>query len=130
MIKKVINFSLIGGIMTVFSLTINVLLLRYFHTPLILTYIFVYFSTISISYLLNSRYTFNSKISVRKTLIFFSIYIFSMLLGTLLYAIIPLIIKIPDWYYPFLVLPFTAASNFMLNHRFLEHSPQKVVQQV
>ena len=117
--EKIFKFSLIGASMTILSFGTNIFLLKYMHTPLIATYLFVYFSTILISYFLNSYFTYKSRFTLRKSIVFFCIYLSTMLLGTLMYAIIPVLIKLPNWYYPFFVLPVTTISNFMLNSHFM-----------
>lgn len=118
--EKIFNFSLIGGAMTILSFGTNIFMLKYFHTPLIATYIIVYFSTILISYFLNSYFTYKSSLSLRKSVIFFCIYLSTMLVGTFMYSFIPMLIKLPNWYYPFFVLPVTTMSNFLLNSHFMK----------
>lgn len=116
---KIVRFTAIGGVTTLISLSANVILLKYFNTPLIMTYVVIYFSTIILSYLLNSLFTFRSPLSFRKSVVFLGIYLGTMLFGTMLYTIIPQFIKLPSWYFPFFVIPVTASCNYLLSNRFI-----------
>ncbi|MBC7884055.1 MAG: GtrA family protein [Saprospiraceae bacterium] len=123
-INKIFSFSIIGGMMTFLSLSSNIILLKYFKTPLILTHIVVYFITILISYVINSKFTYRSGLNLKKSIIFFSIYLGTMLLGSMIYYIIPGIVCVPNWYYPFFVLPFTSMINYLLNDKYLKNDIQ------
>jgi len=119
LVHKILSFSIVGLIMTVLSLIMSVSLLKLYKTPLVGTYLFVYSTTLVISYLLNSKLTFHSSLTMQKGTIYFIIYLFSMCFGTLMYVIIPNIIILPNWYYPFIVLPFTATLNYYLSNKYL-----------
>lgn len=116
---KIWRFSMVGVFSTLLSLTMSVSLLKYFNTPLVPTYLFVYLSTLLLSYYLNSILTFKSSISLKKGSQYFMVYIFSMLIGTILYVLIPKWIILPNWYYPFLILPCTASLNYFLSNKYL-----------
>ena len=113
------SFSLIGIAITSLSLSTNVLLLGYFETPLIPTYVFVYLTTLSLSFYLNTTYTFKSKMSIRNMTYYFLVYLSGMCIGVLLLNIWTKLVTLEDWIYPFLVLPFTLIWNFLMSKKLL-----------
>jgi putative flippase GtrA len=118
-IRRLSSFSLIGGLVTLVSTTSNIVLLKYFNTPLILTYVCVYCAAITLSYLLNSIYTFRSGLSIRKMLLYFCVYLSAMGLGVVLLKIFRALLPFENWVLPLLVLPFTAMWNFSLSSVFM-----------
>jgi putative flippase GtrA len=114
-IRRLSSFSVIGAIVTLLSTTSNVVLLAFFHTPLILTYVCVYCTAITLSYVLNSRFTFASPLTARKLLLYFGVYLSSMGLGVVLLTIYRALLPFENWVLPLLVLPFTALFNYSLS---------------
>jgi len=114
-LRRLPQFSIVGATVTLFATTSNIILLKYFRTPLILTYICIYGVSISFSYLLNSRFTFNSELSTQRMAAYFAIYLSAMALGVFLLKIYRAVLPFENWVLPLLVLPFTALWNFTLS---------------
>jgi len=125
LVKKVLSFSLVGALMTVITLAISVYFLKVQKTPLIPTYIIVYGSSIAVSYLLNSYFTFRSKVKKSRLLIYFFIYLSAMCIGILLLSIYSRIFNFENWIYPFMVIPVTMSYNFILSNKYLTADAQK-----
>lgn len=119
---KFLKFSLVGAFTTLCSLSTQAVLLKFYHTPLIPTYVSVYGGTILLSYMLNSRLTFRSRITVKKALLYFGIYLSAMGLGVLLLHLYRQVLPFENWVLPFLVVPFTMAWNFSWANRYLKHA--------
>ncbi len=115
-----LKFGTVGVMMTVFSLSAQFILLKYFLTPLIPTYICVYIISVSISYILNSYYTFKSYLKWERLLKYFAVYLTSMVLGIILLKIYRATLPFENQILPFLVVPFTMSLNFILVSRFLK----------
>jgi len=117
---KYLKFLSVGMITTFVSLSTQFILLKYYKTPLLLTYVVVYSSTILLSYLLNSILTFQSKVSFKKAVLYFCIYFSSMGLGVVLLKIYRYSLPFENWVLPFLVIPFTMTWNFLWASKFLK----------
>ena len=115
------SFSLIGIFMTLTTLSISVYLLKVKQTPLIPTYVTVYGISIFVSYLLNSYFTFKSKVKMDRTLIYFAVYLSSMALGVVLLTIYKSTLPFENWVFPFFVLPFTVSNNFYWSNKYLKN---------
>ncbi len=120
--EKFMAFSLVGTIVTPLSLGSNFILLKYFNTPLFLTYIGVYAFSISLSFYLNSKFTFKTAIKFRNWVKYYGIYISGMALGVVLISLFKTFSDFENWMYPFLALPFTMTWNFFTADRFLSKS--------
>lgn len=106
------RFSLIGGLVTLASTGSNIVLLKFFQTPLILTYVCVYCAAITLSYILNSHFTFSSPLALQSLVLYFGIYLSAMGLGVVLLKIYRAVLPFENWVLPLLVLPFTAFWNY------------------
>ena len=111
-LRRLSRFSVVGGCVTLFSTSANVILLKFFQTPLILTYVCVYGVSITLSYVLNSRYTFASDLSVSRLAAYFAVYLSSMALGVALLSLFRAVLAWENWVLPLMVLPCTALWNF------------------
>jgi len=120
MLKKLLSFGGVGVMMTIIGLTLNTILLKYFKTPLYITYTSVYIVNVLLSYLLNSRYTFKSKIKFSRMIKYYMSYIFSLCSGLVLISIFERFFGFENWVYPYMVLPFTFSSNFLLSNFILK----------
>lgn len=118
--KKFVKFSAVGAIVTPISLGSNFILLKYFNTPLYLTYVCIYAFSILLSFLLNSRFTFRTSIKFQNLVKYYGIYISGILIGVLLISIFRSFTSFENWVYPFLALPFTTMWNFFTANRYLE----------
>lgn len=114
------HFSLVGAIVTVVATSTNIVLLKYFHTPLILTWICVYAVAINLSYVLNSLLTFQSALSLERMVLYYGVYLSSMCIGVLLLKFYRAVLPWENWILPLLVLPVTALWNFSLSSIFLK----------
>lgn len=106
------KFATIGAVLTVLTQLCNFICLRYFLFPLLPTYILIYTASIYISFVLNSKYTYNSKINLTNTLKYYTIYLSSLCLGALLLIVFETFLSFESWVYPLMVLPFTILYNF------------------
>ena len=114
------KFASVGLICASFSLSSNFLLLKYMDTPLILTYVVVYFTSIFLSFFLNSHFTFQSKKNLRNGSLYYLIYFSSMMLGVILLYTYENTFDFQKWIYPFMVIPCTMSWNFMFSIKFLK----------
>ena len=117
---RLLRFSAVGLVVTAVSLAANMLLLKFAHTPLIPTYVVVYILTIGMSYWLNARYTFKSAHHWRRVMLYYLVYLSSMLLGTGLLVVFRAVLPLENWLLPPLVIPFTVLWNYFWSARFLK----------
>ncbi|MBK9735172.1 MAG: GtrA family protein [Saprospiraceae bacterium] len=120
LVSKIVKFSSVGLIVSLITLGASMYALGVLKTPLIPTYVFIYGTSILVSYFLNSRYTFKSSVSGTKTIIYFTIYLLSMCTGVILLNIYSRLFDVENWIYPFMVVPFTASLNFILSNKYLK----------
>jgi len=111
-IRRLSSFSIIGAVITALSTGSNIVLLAFFHTPLILTYVCVYCTAITVSYILNSHLTFHSPLSAQKLVLHFGAYLSSMGIGVVLLKVYRALLPFENWVLPLLVLPVTALWNY------------------
>lgn len=121
-LKKISSFLGVGVIVTSLSLGTNFTLLKYFETPLFLTYICVYAFSIMLSFVLNSLFTFKTVIKLINMIRYYAIYVTGLLLGVVLMKLYTTVLDVENWIYPFLVLPFTTIWNFTIANKFLSRS--------
>lgn len=117
---KLLKFGSIGVFMSIFGLTVNTILLKFFNTPLKLTYGSVYMFNILISYYLNSRFTFKSQLTFKRAALYYMVYLSSLTIGLLLLGLFKNTFDFENWIYPFMVFPFTMTYNFILSNFFLK----------
>lgn len=118
-IKKIffrfIRFAKVGAFVTLLSLGLSYFFLKIVGTPLIPTYVILYLSMISLSFMLNSKYTFKAKRNVKRLLLYYGSYGSSMLLGVGLLSIFKALLPFENWILAYMVVPFTMTSNFILS---------------
>jgi putative flippase GtrA len=119
-LKRLPHFSAVGAIVTFVATGTNIVLLKYVHTPLILTWVCVYAVAINLSYFLNSIFTFQSALSFKRMVLYYGIYLSSMSIGAVLLKFYRSVLTWENWILPLLVLPVTAAWNFCLSSVFLK----------
>lgn len=112
---RFVAFAKVGAFVTLLSLALNYLFLKIWETALIPTYILIYLSMISLSFLLNSKYTFKAKRSAKRLMFYYGSYGSSMLLGVLILSIFKALLPFENWILSYMVIPFTMASNFILS---------------
>jgi putative flippase GtrA len=120
--RKILSFLAIGSISSMSSLGANYILLRYFKTPLQVTYFAVYSLSIATSYHFNSRYTFKAKKTNKRLALYYGTYISSMGIGLLLLTILRATLTLPNWYLPFFVFPFTTLWNYSWSKHLMSNS--------
>jgi putative flippase GtrA len=119
-VVKFISFASMSVVYSSANLATNFVLLKYFGTPLILTYVVVYLLTVLLAYLLNSHYTFKDSLSFKKAGLYYLTYLSSMLIGILLLSGYKYFLNFENWVYPFMVFPVTMLWNFMNENRFMK----------
>ena len=122
-IRLFAGFSVVGFFVTLVSIVLSYVFLKILGTPLILTFVLMYGSTILLSFFLNSKYIFKTGVTFHNLLIYFLVYGTGMLIGTGLLALFRILLPFENWILAYLVLPFTILSNFSLSYWFLK--PQK-----
>lgn len=119
-INEFIKFSLVGVFVTIISLILIYVFLEFLNTPLILTYILLYGSTIFLSYYLNTKFTFKAKQDRKSILQYYGIYLFTLALGSLCIYILRQLLPYKNWIIAFMVVPFTMIINFILSSLILK----------
>lgn len=119
-LKRLPHFSAVGAVVTFVATGTNIVLLKYVHTPLILTWVCVYAVAINLSYFLNSIFTFQSALSFKRMVLYYGVYLSSMSIGVVLLKFFRAVLTWENWILPLLVLPVTAAWNFCLSSVFLK----------
>ena len=117
---KFLKFASIAILYASANLSANYVLLKYYHTPLIPTYVVIYLITVLVAYVLNSHFTFKSKLSLRKAGLYYLTYMSSMLIGVILLSIYRRVLPFENEILPFFVFPFTMLWNFFNANRFLK----------
>jgi putative flippase GtrA len=118
--RRLPHFSLVGVIVTVVATSTNIILLKYFQTPLILTWVCVYAVAINLSYVLNSLFTFQSSLSLERMVLYYGVYLSSMGIGVVMLKFYRAVLPWENWILPILVLPVTALWNFSWSSMFLK----------
>lgn len=114
-LKRLPHFFLVGATVTLAATSTNIVLLKYVHTPLVLTWVCVYAIAINLSYLLNSLVTFQSEFSLGRMALYYGVYLSSMGIGVVLLKVYRALLPFENWVLPLLVLPATALWNFGLS---------------
>lgn len=112
-IRRILGFSVVGFITSFFSMFLTFLGNEIFYLNVFLTYILSYLVSILFSYFLNTCVVFKKKIKFKGLLMYYGVYISSMILGLG-------ILKIYDYCLPtwnktlisYMVIPFTTLFNF------------------
>ena len=113
---KIAGFSTVGAITSFLGIIAVYLFIGKLKTPLYLTYAVIYFFSILISYLLNIKFIFRLKSTKKRTIIYFIIYISSMILGLLLLILYKSILPFENWIISYLTIPFTLTWNFVFSY--------------
>lgn len=119
-LKRLPHFSVVGAVVTCVATGTNIVLLKFFRTPLIVTWVCVYCVAINVSYFLNSVFTFQSALSVKRMILYYGVYLSSMGVGVVLLRIYRAVLPFENWVLPLLVLPVTAMWNFGFSSAFLK----------
>ncbi len=111
-IHKFTKFSIVGLIITGTSLFTSFLFLKVIGTPLIITYILNYFAMITLSYLLNAWFVFNTNYNFKHLFLYYLSYIIGMVLGIVLLKVFREMFTFENWVLSYMVIPFTMLCNF------------------
>ncbi len=116
---KFVKFASVAVVYSSLNLSTNFILLKYFDTPLIPTYVVIYILTVLLAYILNSYLTFKTKLTIKKALLYYLTYLSSMLIGVVLLSLYKRFLPFEKWILPFFVFPFTMVWNYLNANRFL-----------
>ena len=116
---RFLRFVSVGAVISLLSMACNYVFVRYFETPVSATYCSVYAFFLLISFFVNSRFSFGTRVIMANAATYFSVYLSGMLFGFLLIEFYQWLIQIPPYFYHFLVIPVTALWNFLLCDRLL-----------
>lgn len=114
---KLLSFGRVGLFITLFSMALAYFFLKIIGTSLIPTYIVLYLSMIGLSYYLNSRFTFKSSSTKKSIVLYYLSYGITMVLGIILLTIFERTLPFENWILAYMVIPFTALSNFFLSNQ-------------
>ncbi|MDA3882704.1 MAG: GtrA family protein [Bacteroidales bacterium] len=119
-VKKIIGFSFVGIFVTIVGMTLTFILLKIIGISPYLTYFISYFTTILLSYYLNSRLVFKSGKSARNLVLYYVVYGISMLIGLATLYIYRLLLNWDDLLLNYMVIPITMAWNFLVSSKILK----------
>ena len=112
---QIFKFFTAGGITTIFGLTSYYICLESFSLPLYPVYIIVYLLGVALSYLLNSKYTFNRAYNKKTYASYFITYTIGLLSGLLLITLLKLYFpELSDFITTVLVIPPRFILTFIL----------------
>lgn len=114
LIELFAGFSTVGIVVTLFSMGLIYLFLKVLKTPLIITYILIYFASIIISYFLNTYLVYKVDKNKKQFLFYIIIYVTSMIIGVILLRVFQKLFPFENWILVYMVIPFTLVWNFVL----------------
>ncbi|MDB5273271.1 MAG: GtrA-like protein [Chitinophagaceae bacterium] len=120
MFKKLAGFSIVGVISTLFSMLLMYLFHNVFKWHYQVSYVASYIIPLFLSFILNSVFVFKSHKSIRNLVVYFSIYLSSMVTGMVLLKIFRAYLPFDETILSYLTLPVTMAQNFTLSHFLLK----------
>jgi putative flippase GtrA len=103
-------------------MTLTFILLKVMGISPYLTYFLSYFTTILLSYYLNSRLVFNSGKSARNLVLYYMVYGISLLIGLATLYVYRLLLSWDDLLLNYMVIPVTMAWNFLVSSKILKPS--------
>jgi len=117
LVQKLLKFGSIGGLMFLTTILLYFVAFEIFSLPLYTVYVTVFIITVSISYLLNSKYTFVKKTSFLDYIKYLASYVFGMVLGLIaLYLIKENFSSVSDFWASIIVIaPRTLLNYFIVN---------------
>jgi len=119
-VKKILGFSFVGIAVTLFSMLLTYILLKQVGLSAYLTYFISYFTTISISYYLNSRLVFKSGKSLKNLFLYYGVYGVSLLIGIGTLWAYRQLFSFDELILNYMVIPVTMSWNFVVSSRFLK----------
>lgn len=125
LIRKAMSFASVGMICTGIGLSLNFILLRFFETPLRLTYFCVYSLNTLLSYYLNTHFTFKAQRTSTRLIAYYGIYLSAMGVGLGMLTLYKLLLPFPNWVFPFMVVPVTMTWNFLWSSLLLDRKASR-----
>ena len=116
--KEFIRFVLFGGVNTLLGYLIYVILLIFLNYKVSFT--ITYVSSIFISYYLNSKFVFCRKVSLKKGLMYPSVYLIQYLICMLLLHIFVEILNLSKFIAPILAVLLTVPVTFFLSRSIIK----------
>lgn len=120
MLKKLAGFSIVGVISTLCTMALIFVFYKIFHWHEQVSYVLAYIIPLFLSFVLNSFFVFKSHQSVRNIVVYFSIYLSSMLTGMVLLAVYKNFFTWDKTILSYMTIPVTMAQNFTLSHFLLK----------
>jgi len=119
--KKLLGFSIVGIIVTLFSILLLYLLIQLMGTNVYIGYVISYLLSILLSLVLNNFLVFNSgKIDIKKAYKYYLIYLFSMIIGLIALWVFELILpNLNKFWLSILCIPITYTWNFLFTNKLL-----------
>jgi len=124
MLKKLAGFSIVGVISTLCTMALIFVFYKILHWHEQVSYVLAYIIPLFLSFVLNSFFVFKSHQSVRNIVVYFSIYLSSMLTGMVLLAIYKNFFTWDRAILSYMTIPVTMAQNFTLSHFLLKKKDQ------
>ncbi|OIP84763.1 MAG: hypothetical protein AUK44_01275 [Porphyromonadaceae bacterium CG2_30_38_12] len=119
--KKLLGFSIVGIVVTLFSILLLYLFIQLIGMNVYVGYVISYFLSILLSLLLNNFLVFNSgKIEIKKAFKYYLIYLISMIIGLIALWVFEL--TLPDlnkFWLSILCIPITYTWNFLFTNKLL-----------
>lgn len=117
LVQKLIKFSSIGGLMFLTTIILYFVAFEIFSLPLYAVYVSTFVLTVSISYILNSKYTFVKKTSFKDYIKYMASYVLGMALGLIaLFLIKENFSSVSNfWASVLVILPRTLLNYFVVN---------------
>ena len=116
--QEFIRFVLFGGVNTLLGYLIYVILLVFLNYKVSFT--ITYVSSIFISYYLNSKFVFYRKVSLKKGLVYPSVYLIQYLICMLLLHIFVEILNLSKFIAPILAVLLTVPVTFFLSRSIIK----------
>jgi putative flippase GtrA len=115
--KRFISFVLFGGLNTAFTYLLYLLLSKEMHYQL--AYLIAYVTGIAMAYILNLRFVFNARSSLRKIVCYPLIYVTQYLLGAGLMYLMLSVLSLPNALAPLLVIVLLLPISYYMNKKVL-----------
>ena len=120
LIKTFTGFSIVGILVTLFSMLLIFILNEIIEWNSIISYLVSYGLSILLSYFLNSRYVWKTNFELKALVRYFGVYIASMVLGALLLWVLELLFpNVNKTILSYCVIPFTMLWNYFFVNKLL-----------
>ncbi|MEN0000149.1 MAG: GtrA family protein [Pseudomonadota bacterium] len=118
MVDRLLKFFTVGGVTTLFGVTLYGLLLLVLNANLFLAYVIVFAASVTFSYFLNARFNYRIAPSLRTYIHYVQSYAVGFAAGFVLITICKaLAVPLADFWIAMLSIPFRFAITFLLADR-------------